>query len=158
MNESASPTHETKGSLAERNEAKRLENEAVRLKRGYLRGTLLPILTFTASVVACAFSVRYFCIKDTIFDRTGAPVDRDVYYDAMRDYADGNLEAAVTQATKILKKEPNHTPANDLMARIERCRGNREAALTHLRRCLTTTLNREKYLKWISALEASEAK
>jgi hypothetical protein len=150
--------NEDKGTYAERNTAKRLENEGARLKRGYLRGTLLPAVTWTAAFIIGVYSLRHFCIEGTIFDTTKAPIDRDVYYDAQRDYSDGNLAAAASQAARILAKQPNHGPANQLMARIELTRGNRKAALDHLRRSLDTSLNREEIAKWISALEASQLK
>ena len=148
--------NEDRGTIAQRNEARRLDNESIRLSRGYLRGTLFPTATLAAFVVICLYSVRHFCIEGTIFDTTKPPVDRDIFYDAQRDYSDGNLAAAANQAAKILAKQPNHGPANQLMARIELTRGNRKAALDHLRRSLDTSLNREEVAKWISALESSQ--
>ena len=150
--------NEDKGTYAERNIAKRLENEATRLQRGYLRGHLAPAVTWTAAFIIGCYSLRHFCIEGTIFDTTKAPVDRDVFYDAQRDYSDGNLAPAASQAAKILAKQPNHGPANQLMARIELTRGNRTAALDFLRRSLDTSLNREEVTKWISSLEASQPK
>jgi hypothetical protein len=148
--------NEDKGTYAERNIAKRLENEATRLKRGYLRGHLLPALTWTAAFILGCYSLRHFCIEGTLIDTTKAPVDRDVFSDANRDYYDGNLTPAASQAAKILAKQPNHSPANLLMARIELARGNRTAALDYLRRAHNSSLNPEKVTKWISSLEADK--
>ncbi len=145
--------NEDKGTFAERNEARRLENDAIRLRRGYLRGTLLPAATWAAVFVICFYSLRHFCIEGTIFNTTKAPVDRDVFYDAQRDYSDGNLAPAASQAAKILAKQPNHGPANQLMARIELTRGNRQAALDHLRRSLDTSVCRvPEYAGWNGSL------
>ena len=150
--------NEDKGTLAERNTAKQLEVAAARLKLGYLRCTLLPAATYAAAFVLGFYALRHFCIEGTIFDTAKAPVDRNVFYDAQRDYSDGNLDAAATQVAKILAKEPNHGPANQLMARIELTLGNRTAALVCLRRSLETSSRRDKTAKWISTLEASQPK
>ncbi len=150
--------NEDKGTYVERNLAKRLENEAIRLQRGYLRGNLLPAVTGILAFIICVYSLRHFCIEGTVFDTTKAPVDRDIFYYAQRDYSDGNLAPAASQVAKILEKQPNHGPANQLMAKIELTRGNHKAALDHLRRSLDTSLNRDEVTKWISTLEASQPK
>jgi hypothetical protein len=150
--------NEDKGTFAERNIAKRLENEAAYLKRGYLRGSLLPAATFTVAFIICAYAVRHFCINGTFLDRQRPSGDRDAYYDARRDYYDGNFDSAATLAFQILTKQPSHAEANQLMARIALARGNRKAALSYLRRSLDTSLDREEVAKWISALETSEPK
>jgi hypothetical protein len=114
--------NEDKGTYAERNTAKRLENEAIRLKRGYLRGTLLPAVTWTAAFIICVYSLRHFAI----FDATKDAVDRAVSSDAKRNHSDGNSAPAADPAAKILAEQPNHSPAeqpNDglasqLMARV----------------------------------------
>jgi hypothetical protein len=116
-----SPVNEDKGTYAERNTAKRLENKAIRLKRGYLRGTLLPTVTWTAAFIICVYSLRHF-----IFDATKDPVDRAASSDAKRNHSDGNSAPADDPAAKILAEQPNHSPAeqpNDglasqLMARV----------------------------------------
>lgn len=146
--------NEDKGTFKERNEAKRLDNAAAHLRRGFLRGTLFPAVTWTAVFIICVFSFRQFCIRGTIFDTTQAPADRDVYYDAQRDYNDGNLDAAASQVAKVLAKVPTHGPANQLMARIALARGDRKVAINHLRRSLDGSLNREEIAKWIATLEA----
>ena len=117
-----------KGTFAERNDAKRLENESLRLRRGFLRGTLLPVVTYVVAFLLCVLSVKQFCIKGTVFDTTEQPEDRDVYYDAQRAYNDGNLKQAAGQAAKILVKVPDHGPANQLMARVALARGDRKSA------------------------------
>src|SRR4051812_33995632 len=108
--------HDETNTLKERNDGKRLDNEARRLQQGYVRRFLLPAVTVTLAFVVCVYSLRYFCIEGTIFDTTKAPVDRDVFYDAQRSYSDGNLDFAESQAAKILAKVPAHAPANQLMA------------------------------------------
>jgi len=143
-----------KETFKERNEAKRLENEAVRLKRGFLRGTLFPAVTWMAVFIICTFSLRHFCIQGTIFDTTEAAADRDVYYDAQRNYNNGNLDVAANQVAKVLAKVPTHGPANQLMARIALARGDRKGAISSLRRSLNGSLNREEITKWIAGLEA----
>ena len=145
---------EVQGTFRERNEAKRLDNEAARLRRGSIRGTLLPAVTWTVAIILCAASIRHFCIRDTIFDTAGSPADRDVFTDAQRDYYDGNLEAASAQVAKVLAKVPAHGPANQLMARIALARGDRTVAIDYLRRSLPGSVNREEVTKWIGALEA----
>jgi tetratricopeptide (TPR) repeat protein len=128
------------------------------LKHGYRKGCLLPTVTIVIGVTLCAYAVRHFCIDGTLMDKRNPPTDRDAYYDARRDYSDGNLESAASQAAKILSKQPNHAEANQLMARIELARGNRERALDHLRRSLDTSLDRAEVEKWIATLEASPSK
>ena len=146
--------NEDKGTFNERNEAKRLENDAARLRRGFLRGTLLPAVTWMLVFIVCAFSLRYFCIRGTVLDTTEDPTDRDVYYDAQRDYNDGNLDAAAIQVAKVLVKVPTHAPANQLMARIALAHGDRKGAINYLRRSLEGSLNREEITKSIATLEA----
>jgi len=150
--------NEDKGTFKERNEAKRLDNESARLKRGFLHGTLLPAATWTVVVVICCFSIRHFCIENTIFDTSEAARDSNIYYDAQRDYNDGNLELAASQLAKVLAKVPSHGPANQLMARIALARGDRKSALSYLHRSLEGSLNREEVAKWISTLEAMPQK
>src|SRR5262245_59656819 len=118
--------NEDKEAFKERNEAKRLDNEAVRLRRGFLRGTLVPAITYTTAFIICVFSFRHFCIRGTIFDTTEAPTDRDIYYDAQRAYNDGSLDAAASQVAKVIAKVPSHGPANQLMARIALARGDQK--------------------------------
>ena len=145
---------EEQGTLRERNEAKRLENEAARLKSGFVRGTLLPAVTWTVAVVMCAAALRHFCITGTIFDTTRPPVDRDIYYDALRSYNDGDLEMAETQISKVVAKVPTHAPANQLLARLALARGDRIKAVVYLKRALQSSLNREEVTQWIAGLEA----
>ena len=106
--------NEDKGTYAERNTAKRLENEALRLKRGYLRGTLLPAVTWTAAFIICVYSLHHFAI----FDATKDPVDRAVSSDAKRNHSDGNSAPAADPAAKILAEQPNDGLASQLMARV----------------------------------------
>lgn len=146
--------HDETNTLKERNDARRLENEATRLQQGYVRRFLLPAVTVTLAFVICAYSLRYFCIKGTIFDTSEAAADRDIFYDAQRSYNDGNLDLAVNQTEKILAKVPAHAPANQLMARIALARGDRKAAIGYLRRSLDGALDREEVAKWIATLEA----
>jgi len=134
-------------------EAKRLDNEAARLRRGFLHGTLLPALTWTACIVICAASVRHYCITGTIFDTSSAPLDHDVFFGAQRDYNNGNLDASEQQATKILQKVPSHAPANLLMAQIALARGDRKGGIGYLRRSLDGAHNREQVARWIATLE-----
>ena len=65
--------NEDKATLAERTEARRLENDAIRLKRGYLQGTLLPAATWAAFFIICFYGLRHFCIEGTVFDTSAAP-------------------------------------------------------------------------------------
>ena len=90
---------------AERNTAKRLENDATRLKRGYLRGILLPAATWTGAFIICVYSLRYFCIEGTIFDTTKAPKDRHVFY--MRNEVTSTA-TSIWQSTK----PPRSLPSN----------------------------------------------
>lgn len=128
------------------------------LKEGYRKGCLYPTITIVIGVALCAIALRYFFVRGSMFDTSDKPPDRDLFYDAQRHFSDGSLDAAATSAAKILAKQPNHAPANQLMARIELTRGNRKAALDYLRRSLDSSLNREEVAKWISSLETSEPK
>lgn len=156
---------EEKPTFTERSKAKELENtgkaldnEAIRLKRGYLRGTLLPVTTHVVAWIICFIAFRYFCIKGTLLDKRDRTNDQDAFYDAQRDYYDGNLDAAVSNLAKTLGKEPKHGPANQLLARIEITRGNRKSAIACLRSSLETSINRKETAEWISELEASQPK
>jgi Tfp pilus assembly protein PilF len=140
------------------NDAKRLEALAVRQKIGFVRGTLSPAVTSVAVFIICAFALRYFCIRGTIFDTSDKPAGRDVFYDAQRDFNDGNLEAAEREVTTVLVKAPAHGAANQLMARIKLARGDQQSALKYLRRSLDGSLNRDEVAKWIAALEAVQQK
>ena len=93
-----------------------------------------------------------------MLDTSEKTPDRDIFYDAQRDFSDGSLDSAAASAAKILARQPNHPQANQLMARIELTRGNRKAAFDYLRRSLDSSLNREEVAKWISTLEASQPK
>ena len=128
------------------------------LKSGYSKGCLLPTLTIVIGVTLSAYAVRHFCIEDTVFDDSKSSTNRDTFFDANRDYLDGNLDSAAAQAGNILSKQPNHAEVNQLMARISLARGNRERALEHLRRSLDTSLKRDEVSEWISTLEASQTK
>jgi enoyl-CoA hydratase/carnithine racemase len=137
---------------------KRLDNEAARLRRGFVRAHVLPAATWFLVILFGAITVRQFCIQGTFLDATEAAKLHGVSYDANRDYADGDLDAAAAGAAKILARQPNHALANQLMARIELGRGHREAALACLRRALETSLNRDEVEKWIAGLEAAPVK
>lgn len=127
------------------------------LKDGYRKGCLYPTLTIVIGVALSSLAVRHFGIKGSLFDTSNKPPDRDLFFDAQRDFTDGNLDLAIANAAKILAKQPSHAMANQLMARIELTRGNRKAALDFLRRSLDASLNREEVSKWIATLEASQS-
>jgi len=128
------------------------------LKHGYPKGCLLPTLTAVIGIAIASYSVRHFCIEGTMLDNRKPTMDRDIYYDARRDYYDGNFDTAISQIGKILDKQPNHAEANQLMARIALARGNREQALVYLRRALDSSLDREEISQWISKLEVPHPK
>jgi hypothetical protein len=128
------------------------------LKDGYRKGCLYPTVTIVIGVALCGIALRYFFIRGSMLDTSEKTPDRDIFYDAQRDFSDGSLDAAAASASKILVRQPNHAPANQLMARIELTRGNRKAALEYLRRSLDSSLNREEVAKWISTLEESQPK
>ena len=148
--------NEEQETLKYRNEAKRLENEAIRLNRGFIKGNLIPVATSAIFTVIPIVVLWYFCIRGTIFDRSGQPGnrDRDMYRDARDYYLDGNLDFAATQAAKILAKQPRHAPANQLMAQIELTRGNRPLAIEYLRHAADGSTNRDEIIQWIQSLEA----
>lgn len=127
------------------------------LKQGYLRGCLLPSLTVLLVVCAGAYAVRRLCIEGTIFDTRYAVRTRtDLYFNAQRDFSDGNLTQAALKATEILTQVPNHPQANVLMAKIYLARTNRLGALKHLRQCLDSSLDRDEVQRWIQNLETAQ--
>ena len=130
------------------------------LKGGYPKGCLLPTVTIVFGFAVCAYVARHLCIEGTALDnqsRISGPNAAN-YYDAQHDYNEGNFDSAASSVGKILARQPNHPGANQLMARIALARGDRAAALDHLRRCLDTSLNREEVTKWISEIESSQSK
>ena len=144
--------------MNEDQKAAKPSDNAFHLKDGYRKGCLYPTVTIVIGVALCAIALRYFFVRGSMLDTSDKPPDRDLFYDAQRDFSDGSLDAAAASAAKILAKQPNHAPANQLMARIELTRGNRKAALDYLQRSLDSSLNREEVAKWISTLEASQPK
>jgi len=133
---------------------KRAENDSIRLHRGYLRGTLVPALTGVGMVIAMAYGIRLLCTPGTLFDPKMDPYVRSPYYNAQLDYLSGELEPAARRTSEILIKLPSHPAANQLMARIELARGNRAAAIKHIRKALETSDDQEKLTRWLAALEA----
>jgi len=127
------------------------------IQNGYGMGCLLPTITIVVGVFLCAFAVRYFCIQGTAFDQSEeSSSDSDVYYNANRAYNNGKIDLAGRLAARILAKQPNHGPANVLMARIELTRTNRASAILYLRRAQEGSPNRDEIAKWIESLESGK--
>ena len=146
--------NEEKETLAQRNEAKRLEIQAARIKMGYFRAHLLPMITW--GIIACIvlFAFRRFVIDGTVFDSKASPRK---YKNAEDFFYSGNLQMAEEKIAEVLQVVPNHSASNQLMAEIELTKGNRKLAIGYLRIAADTALNRGTILKWIEDLEKADA-
>ena len=142
--------NEEKETLAQRNEAKRLEILAARIKMGYFRAHLLPMITWTIMACIVLFAFRHFVIEGTLF-AGGSWIGRDNYANSA--FRNGDIRTAEKAIAEVLVDVPNLPSANQLMAEIELVKGNRSAAIGYLKTAAETAINRETILKWIEDLE-----
>ena len=146
--------NEGKETLAQRNETKRLELQAEKLKLGYFRGHLLPTITWGIMACIVLFAFRHLVIDGTLF---GSAEFGGNDSQARRAFDNGDLRTAERKISIVLTDAPNLPSANQLMAQIELVKGNRSAAIGCLRTAVETALNRETILKWIDDLEKANA-
>ena len=142
--------NEEKETLAQRNQAKRLEIEAERLRIGYFRSHLLPTITWGIMACIVLFAFRRLVIDGTLFGNSEFGGNGS---QARTAFDNGDLRTAERKISMVLTDTPNLPSANELMAQIELVKGNRSAAIGYLRTAADTALNRETILKWIEDLE-----
>ena len=133
--------------LADLKRETRMETAAL---LGYWRSVLLPAATWLAAFVIGCLALGHWVIvpfREAKMGRT------QPYYAASSYYMDGDLTNAAESLKSILEKNPQASPANILMAKIELSRGKPEAAVGHLKKARATTLDRKEIDAWIAALE-----